>query len=73
MAWNNEPTVRDLKPYADKHRFKAVIAVCIMDNGQFAVNSYGKNAQLCKAAGTICDRIFSEISSGEIEIPDELC
>lgn len=72
MAWNDNPQIRDLKPYADKHKFKAVIAVCIMDGGQFAVNSYGKNAQFCKAAGEVCDRIFEDLSSGEIEIPDVL-
>lgn len=70
MAWNDNPQIRDLKPYADKHKFKAVIAVCIMDNGQYAVNSFGQTAKLCKAAGKVCDRIFEEISSGKIEIPD---
>ena len=73
MGWNNEPTVRDLKPYADKHKYKAVIAVCIMDDGQFAINSFGQTAALCKAATKVNERLFEEISSGEIEIPDELC
>jgi len=72
MAWNDNPQIRDLKPYADKHKFKAVIAVCIEDDGQFVVNSYGKTAQFCKAAGKVCDRLFEEISSGEIEIPEVL-
>ncbi len=72
MARNIEATVRDLKPYADKHGFKAVIAVCIMDDGQFAVNSFGQNVRFCKAAGTVCDRLFEELSSGEIEIPEDL-
>ena len=72
MAWNSEPTVRDLKPYADKHGFKAVIALCIREGGEFAVISYGKTAKLCKAAGKICDRLYNEVSAGEIEIPEEL-
>ncbi len=72
MAWNNEPTVRDLKPYADKHKYKAVIAICIKSGGQFAINSYGQTAALCKAAAKVNDRLFEDFSSGEIEIPDEL-
>ena len=27
MGWNNDPAIRDLGEYADKHKYKAVIAV----------------------------------------------
>lgn len=72
MAWNNDPKVRELKPYADRHGFKAVIALCIGEGGKFEVISYGKTAKLCKAAGKVCDRLYNEVSTGEIEIPEEL-
>lgn len=72
MAWNNEPTVRDLKPYADKHKYKAVVAVCFTGNGQFAINSYGQTRKLCDAAKEINNRLFEELSTGEIEVPDAL-
>lgn len=72
MAWNTDPTVRDLGKYADKHKYRAVIALCIMDDGLFAVNSYGKTGELCKAARKINDQIFDAVNAETIDIPDEL-
>ena len=72
MAWNSDPTVRDLGKYADQHKYKAVIAICVMDDGRFAVNSYGKTGELCKSARKVNDQVFEAVSSGDIVIPDEL-
>jgi hypothetical protein len=70
MAWNSEPTVRDLGKYADKHNFKQAIIVGIKSGGKFQVVSYGKNAELCKGAKQIADQIYNDIASGDIEVEE---
>ena len=72
MGWKNNPEIRDLSEYADKHQYKAVIALCIMEDGKFSVNSYGKTNRLCNAAKKINEQLYQDVTTGEIEIPDEL-
>lgn len=67
MAWNSEPTVRDLGKYADKHNFKQAVVVGIKD-GKFQVVSYGKTAELCGKAKYLADQIYTEIEAGNISV-----
>jgi len=72
MAWNNNPVIRDLEPYAKKHGYKMVIALCIKGDRAFAVNSYGKTKHLCDAAKQINEHIYDKVLDREIIVPDDI-
>ena len=72
MAWKNNPQIRDLESYAKKHGFKAVVVVCFSGDSKFTVNSYGLDKKLCDAAGKINKRLYTELKTGFIKVPDEL-
>lgn len=73
MGWKNDPKIRDLEPYAKKHKLKAVIALCIHETGDnYEVLSYGTTAANCKAAKEINEQIFKKVADWEIHVPDEL-
>jgi len=69
MAWNNDPKVRDLGEYADKHGFLRAIVVGIRADDMFETITYGKTAALCKEAKAVGDQIHDEIADGYIDIP----
>jgi hypothetical protein len=69
MAWNDNPKVRELGAYADKHGFEQAVVVGINTaSNAFEVISYGNNAQKCDKARKLGDRIYLEIANGEIEV-----
>ena len=70
MAWNNDPKIRELVNYAKKHRFKAVVSICIRDDGRFEVLSVGDDAKNCDKTKSVGDEVFRMMSAGDIEFPD---
>ena len=69
MAWDNDPVIRDLADYANKHKSKAVIAICFKGGGMFEVVSCGKTKGLCDDAKKVNDQIHKAIMDGDISIP----
>jgi len=69
MAWNDNPKVRELGSYADKHGFEQAVVVGINKaSNTFEVVSYGNNTRLCNKAKELGKRIYQEIANGEIEV-----
>lgn len=67
MAWNDEPTVRDLDKYGRKHGFKRIVLVGLnQEKGVFEVVTWGKNKKRCDNARKIGEEIYQKIKSGEI-------
>lgn len=65
MAWNNDPLVRDLADYCNKHKFPLGIFWGITEDSKHAqLVSFGKTKGLCDKAKTIgnevVDAIFAE-------------
>lgn len=69
MGWNDNPKVRQLGDYADRHGFEQAVVVGVnRASNTFEIVSYGNNADRCKKAKMLADRIYQEIENGEIEI-----
>ena len=69
MAWNDNPKVRQLAEYADRHSFEQAVVIGInKESDTFEIVSYGNNADRCKKAKLLADRIFQEIENGVIDI-----
>ena len=65
MAWNSDPKIRELAPYAKKHGYAMVVVYAVHDGGeQFTVTTYGKTKQLCKAASIAGEQLFELVKSG---------
>ena len=58
MPWNDDPALRDLAAYADKHNLPIVILIGVkQDGGTYQLTSYGRTPALCKAAQALADDI----------------
>jgi len=56
MGWRSNPKIRDLEPYAKRHGYQMVVVFAVCGNGeQYEVNTYGRDAKLCKAAAVAGD------------------
>ena len=66
MSWKNDPKIRDLEPYCKKHGYAYVVAFCVSDDHrQFAVTTYGRTKQLCKAAALAGDGLYKIVEREE--------
>ena len=62
MAWNDDPLVRDLADYCNKHEFPVGIFWGITkDSKQCQLVSYGRNHGLCKEAKSIGNKVLEAI------------
>jgi len=66
MVWNDDPLVRDLADYCNKHKFPMGIFWGITEDGkQCQLVSFGKNKGLCGEAKKIGNRVTDAIFEGD--------
>ena len=62
MAWNNDPLVRDLADYCNKHKFPMGIFWGITENGNhYQLVTFGKSRGLCDEAKKIGNKVIDTI------------
>jgi len=74
MAWSDNPKIRDLEPYCERHGYAFVVAMGVKLSGDtFDVNTYGRNRNLCKTAA-IAGEQLSKLVQDETwpDWPDDL-
>lgn len=66
MAWNDDPLVRDLADYCNKHKFLIGIFWGITQNGkEYQLVTFGKNRRLCNEAKNIGNKVVDTIFAEE--------
>ena len=66
MAWNDDPLVRDLAAYCNKHKFPVGIFWGIAKDGKKCqLVTYGKNRALCNEAKDIGNRVLDELFASD--------
>ena len=59
MAWSDNPKIRDLEPYCERHGYAFVVAMAVQLNGDtFDVNTYGRDRKLCHVAAIAGEQLI---------------
>jgi len=68
MAWNDDPLVRDLANYCNKHKFPIGIFWGITEGyEEYQLVTFGKNRGLCKEAKNIGNKVTDVIFAEDNE------
>ncbi|HUT56290.1 MAG TPA: hypothetical protein VNA25_00285 [Phycisphaerae bacterium] len=66
MAWNSDPTIRDLARYCDEHEYFLGVFFGIRSDGKIGIITYGKTKKLCAIAKDLGDQTWAAIEAGQI-------
>ena len=61
--WRTDPDIQLAKQVAVHKQAAAAIVIWFKDGGQFGAASYGRDGEICKAAGKVVDAIMDRIEN----------
>jgi|GEM_PF-5212271 len=66
MAWNDDPRIRELEPYAKKYGYLTVVLFAVHEGAKkYNITTYGRDAKLCKAAACAGDALHDIVQAGQ--------